>query len=203
MKSLIVFCLFLSPRVLSSEPSDETTDFPRKEDPLSRVGTGRIVYSWHGDQSKKPVDCGSFEKFTSRLTLTPVTGRPVLFGDGNHARIEYYLTVRNTTTKILDVVTSEMKFLFSEDSSHTYFWGFKLLSSSSSDALGTGYTGTGFYQSSGKLSLVTNNKEITLGWQSDGDGLRLNSKYLRIYGEMTPAPIDSSVGYCLTKWSEQ
>ena len=198
MKFLVAFCLILSPQVFSSETSGQT-----KEDLLSRVGTGQIFYSWHGDQNKKPADCGKFEKFTSRLTLTPVSGRPVLFGDGNHTRIEYYLTVRNNTTKILDVVTSEMKFLFSEDFPRTYFWGFKLLSSDSSDVLGAGHTGTGFYESSGKLSIVTNDKEITLGWRSDGDGLRVNSNFLTIYGEINPVTIDNSVGYCVTKWSER
>lgn len=143
-------------------------------------------------------------KFTSKLILTPVSGQPVLFGDGNHARVEYYLTVRDKTTKILDVVTSEMKFLFSENFPPTYdsFGGFKLLSSNSSEVLGTGHTGTGFYRSSGKLSIVANNKEITLGWRSDGDDFRIDSSSLKIYGEIHPITVDSSIGYCLTKWRD-
>ena len=197
MKFLIVLGLLLSQQALSSET---LTDSPRREDSLSRTGKGSIVYSWHGDKSKKPADCDKFEKFTSRLTLTPVSGRPVLFGDGNHARIEYYLTVGDNTTKILDVVTSDMKFLFSEYFPPTYdsFWGFKLLSSDSSEVLGTGHTGTGFYRSSGKLSIVSNDEEITLGWRSGGDGFRVDSSSLIIYGEMRPLTVDSSVGCCLT-----
>ena len=199
MKILFVLSFFLSQPVFSS---DALADFPQKDDSSSRTGKGQINYSWHGDQSKKPANCGHFKEFTSKLVLTPVSGRPVLFGDGNHARIEYYLTVDNKTKKIVDVVTSDMEHLFSENFPPTYdtFWGFKLVSSDSSKVLGSGHTGTGFYRSSGSLNVITNNEKITLGWRSGGDGFRIDHDGLKIYGEIYPT--NSSAGYCLTKWSD-
>ena len=200
MKFFTIAYLVLVPLAWSS-PADKSE---------YRTGRGHITFSWVGDRNKAPAYCKGFREFTSRLVLTPLSGRSNLFGDGNHARIEYYLSVDTDfgVSKELgiDVKTTDMEFLFSLSFPPRYDenWEFKLLSTSSSEVLGVGYTVTGFYHSSGKLEVDDDGKKITLGWRSGGDGFRIDSNQFEIHGKMYREPsTDASGGYCLMKWSER
>lgn len=206
MKVLFILCLLgiLSNPVYPS-PLVDAPDVPPADSSTLRTGAGTVVYSWQGLQNEAPTDCNKSEKFTSKLALTTLSGNSNLFGKGNHARIEYYLTLGDRSVKIIDVKTKDMKFLYSTRKPPTYdtIWLFKLAQTLNPSSLGTGYTVEGFYHSRGELELVADGKKTILEWQSDGDGFRIDSSHFKLYGQIYPTTIDESVGYCLMKWKDQ